>query len=167
MRVAALEQAGGFNASVIAGEEPALCVRLRRDGWKILRIDAEMSIHDARDDPLRQWWTVRCGYAYAQGAFMHAARTAFSARHHRAIVWGCLIPGILLAAAWPSDGWALLGFLLYPIQVARIGRRVPESRPAGATRSPSASACMASKVPEFLGLCRFYLTHIAAADQAD
>lgn len=45
MRVSALKQVGGFNPSLIAGEEPELCVRLRQNGGKIMRINAEMTCH--------------------------------------------------------------------------------------------------------------------------
>ena len=44
MRVTALQQAGGYNEAVIAGEEPELCVRLRQCGWKVWRIEAEMTL---------------------------------------------------------------------------------------------------------------------------
>src|SRR5581483_941040 len=47
VRVAAFEQVGGFRPQLIAGEEPELCVRLREKGWKIWRLDAEMTQHDA------------------------------------------------------------------------------------------------------------------------
>ena len=40
MRLDAFSQVGGFDATVVAGEEPELCQRLRLKGWKILRIDA-------------------------------------------------------------------------------------------------------------------------------
>ena len=39
--------ASGFNATLIAGEEPELCLRLRQKGWEIWRLDAEMTLHDA------------------------------------------------------------------------------------------------------------------------
>ena len=35
MRASAFQQVSGFDASIIAGEEPELCVRLRQKGWKI------------------------------------------------------------------------------------------------------------------------------------
>ena len=71
MRVAAFEQVKGFNPSLIAGEEPELCLRLRQQGWKILRIDAEMTLHDAQITRFSQWWrrSLRSGYAYA-GRFL-------------------------------------------------------------------------------------------------
>ncbi|MCC7409580.1 MAG: glycosyltransferase [Phycisphaeraceae bacterium] len=64
MRVAALTQAGGFNAGVVAGEEPELCSRMRLKGWRVRRIDAEMTLHDAAIYSIRPWWKrqIRSGY---------------------------------------------------------------------------------------------------------
>jgi len=63
MRLDALAAVGGFDPSLIAGEEPELCVRLRAAGWKIERLDAEMTLHDAAMERVEQWWkrTVRSG----------------------------------------------------------------------------------------------------------
>ena len=65
MRVEMFRAVGGFDPSVPAGEEPELCQRFRGKGWKILRIDAEMTWHDAALYHFGQWWTrsVRAGYA--------------------------------------------------------------------------------------------------------
>ena len=41
VRVDAFEQVGGYDGTVIAGEEPEMCVRLRHAGWTVRRIDAE------------------------------------------------------------------------------------------------------------------------------
>ena len=64
MRVEAFRQVGGFDASVVAGEEPELCQRLREAGWKVARIDAEMTIHDGAILDFGRWWkrSVRSGY---------------------------------------------------------------------------------------------------------
>jgi glycosyltransferase involved in cell wall biosynthesis len=68
MRRIALEQAGGFDDSLIAGEEPELCARLRGQGYEILHIDAPMTGHDLAITRFSQYWkrAVRAGYAYAQ-----------------------------------------------------------------------------------------------------
>jgi GT2 family glycosyltransferase len=73
MRVEAFQQVGGFNPTLIAGEEPELCVRLRQKGWKIFRLDAEMTLHDAQMTRFGQWWkrSLRAGHAYAEGAWLH------------------------------------------------------------------------------------------------
>jgi len=63
-RVSAFQEAGGYDNSVVAGEEPELCQRLRERGWKVFRIDAEMTIHDSAMLRFAQWWkrSVRSGY---------------------------------------------------------------------------------------------------------
>lgn len=68
MRVAALKEVGGFNPKVVAGEEPELCYRLRRAGWKIYRIDSDMTLHDAAITQARQWYRrqLRGGYGAYQ-----------------------------------------------------------------------------------------------------
>ena len=38
VRADAFEAVGGFDARLIAGEEPELCARLRQAGWKIWRL---------------------------------------------------------------------------------------------------------------------------------
>ncbi|WP_084604921.1 glycosyltransferase [Desulfonatronum thioautotrophicum] len=63
-RVAALSGVNGFDETLIAGEEPELCFRLRRAGWEIHRIPGEMTLHDAQILRFGQWWKrmVRGGY---------------------------------------------------------------------------------------------------------
>src|SRR5262249_41651645 len=55
MRVDAFKQVAGLRPELIAGEEPDLCRRLRGVGWKVWRIDAEMTRHDAAMTEFRQW----------------------------------------------------------------------------------------------------------------
>ena len=73
MRWEALMAVDGYNPDLIAGEEPEMCLRMRRLGWKIWRLDAEMTLHDAAILRFGQFWkrARRGGYAYAQGAAMY------------------------------------------------------------------------------------------------
>ena len=96
MRVDALEAVGGYRDDLIAGEEPELCVRLRATGWHIWRLETEMGLHDAAMTRFSQWWrrSLRSGYAFAQGAYLHGARPE---RHwvwesRRAWLWGIWVP---------------------------------------------------------------------------
>jgi GT2 family glycosyltransferase len=56
IRATAFQQVEGFNPTLIAGEEPEMCLRLRQKDWKILRLDAEMTMHDAQMTNFSQWW---------------------------------------------------------------------------------------------------------------
>ena len=73
IRAEAFEDVGGFDPSIIAAEDDELCLRIRRRGWKIVRIDAEMAIHDIAMHRFRQWWrrSTRTGHAYAEGSAMY------------------------------------------------------------------------------------------------
>jgi len=129
MRVGPLRAAGGYNPAVIAGEEPELCIRLRRAGGTIWRIDAEMTAHDANILTLSQWWSraKRCGYAYALGASMHGAppERPWVAETRRALTWALALPLVICGAglAFGSAGAWLL--LVYPLQALRLARRSP------------------------------------------
>ncbi len=123
MHVEAFTQVSGFNPSLIAGEEPELCVRLRQKGWKILRIDKDMTLHDAQMTRFSQWWkrSLRAGHAYAEGSWLHG----HSAEHHwvkesRSIwLWGLLLPLLSLGTAWLSSGLSLLLLIGYPLIIYR------------------------------------------------
>jgi GT2 family glycosyltransferase len=126
MRYEALRDVGGFDASLIAGEEPELCLRLRRAGWTIWRIDAEMTLHDAAMTRFSQWWkrARRAGHAYAEGAAMHGAgpERYNLAETPRALLWGAGVPlaALLGMAVTP---WAPCLLLLWPAQVLRLRAR--------------------------------------------
>ena len=68
MRRSALVEIAGFDASLIAGEEPELCRRLRGCGYRIEHIDVPMTGHDLNMSRFSQYWrrAVRAGYAYAE-----------------------------------------------------------------------------------------------------
>ena len=124
IRFAALRESGGYRDSMIAGEEPELCVRLRARGWRIWRIDQEMTLHDAAILRFGQWWkrSVRAGYAYGIGAHLHGAPPE---RHwvrdlRSALFWGLVLPVSLLAAGAVLSGWSALGLLAYPLQMLRL-----------------------------------------------
>jgi GT2 family glycosyltransferase len=126
VRVAAFIEVGGFDPSLIAGEEPEMCVRMRRRGWSIQRLPLEMTLHDAAMTRLGQWWkrTVRAGHAYAEGAARHGASAERHwARESRSIwIWGLIVPAVALALAWPTHGLSLLLFAGYGVLAWRVFR---------------------------------------------
>lgn len=155
MRLAALREVGGYRDGLIAGEEPELCLRLRQAGWRIERLDAEMTWHDAGMTRFGQWWrrTVRAGHAFAEGAALHGAPPE---RHwvretRRALIWGAGLPALIIAGALVCPLWGLLA-LIYPAQVARLALR--ETR---AHRWERACFTVLGKFAEAQGALGYYL----------
>ncbi len=164
-RLSAFNQVGGYNPSVIAGEEPELCVRLRQAGYEVHRIDHEMTYHDAAMSTLGQFMkrAKRAGHAYAQGAFMHGAPPE---RHNvkqtrSALVWGLLLPLLMLLLIPFTYGLSLLAYIaLYALQLTRIKRY--ETR-MGRTKSDAwllARYIMLAKFAQAQGVLLFHWRRI-------
>lgn len=124
MRIEAISAIGGYRESLIAGEEPELCVRLRQKGWRIWRLDAPMTTHEAGMLYFGQWWkrSTRAGYAFAEGAYLHGAAPEYHwvSESKRAWCWGFYIPLVIFISfiIKPVIGAILL--LLYPLQMLRL-----------------------------------------------
>ena len=127
MRYQPLIACGGYRDDLIAGEEPELCLRLRRAGGQIWRIDAEMTLHDAALHHWHQWWrrSIRAGHAFAEGAALHGRglERHWVAETRRALIWGAGLPllTLLICLYLHPAGLALL--LLYAAQIARLALR--------------------------------------------
>lgn len=164
MRVVALQQVGGYNPTLIAGEEPELCVRLRHKGGKILRLDAEMTLHDAQITQFGQWWkrSVRAGHAYAEGAWLQGAPPERHwVRESRSIwLWGVLVPGLAIGVAWLTHGVSLLLLLGYPLITYRIYRYMQRTGHSSKDALLYAVFCMLGKFPQAQGQIRFYLSKL-------
>jgi glycosyltransferase involved in cell wall biosynthesis len=67
-RQSVLAQTGGFDETLIAGEEPELCRRIAALGQLILHVDRPMTGHDLAITRWQQYWkrSTRAGHAYAE-----------------------------------------------------------------------------------------------------
>jgi GT2 family glycosyltransferase len=161
MRVAALREVGGYNPELIAGEEPDLCLRLRRRGHRIVRLDAEMTWHDADIRRFGQWWkrTIRGGYAHAEGFTRHrGGKEKYCAKQVRSnLAWGVFLPLVALGLAVPSGGFSatlLAGYLVLALRVVQSSRRRGLS---WAESRLYASFCVLGKFPSAWGQLRYWL----------
>jgi GT2 family glycosyltransferase len=166
---------GGFNPRMIAGEEPELCVRVRERGYKILRIDAEMTLHDAAMLRFSQWWTraVRGGHSYAEGMAMHGAgETRHNVRRTlSALAYGVVLPAVfggalVFAAAGIGFGPLTAGVLaLVPAAYLRAAygayrERRRQGDPPGHAALYGAF-CMLGKLPESsIGIGTYWLNRL-------
>ncbi len=160
MRRAALDAVGGYRETLIAGEEPELCLRLRREGWAVWRLEAEMTLHDAQMTRFSQWWrrSRRAGHAFAEGAYLHGAAPE---RHwvretRRALLWGAVLPLFLLAFLPLFPTGAALVALVYLLQALRLARR------DGILR---AGFSLLGKLAEAQGVLEFHLNRLAGRNR--
>jgi glycosyltransferase involved in cell wall biosynthesis len=164
MRLAPVHAAGGFDADLPAGEEGELCLRLRRNGGAICRLGADMATHDANITRWTQWWSraERFGLAAAEGAIRHGrGNERFHTRTVlKSVLTGGLLPILILALVWPTNGWSLLAFLYYPLTALRVARHVHSPLvPWRAALAFGASLALA-KIPQFFGVCRFVMRRL-------
>lgn len=158
MRLDALASVDGYRPDLIAGEEPELCVRLRQKGGKVMRLDEEMTLHDAAMVRFAQWWnrTRRAGYAFAWGAWLHGAppELHYAAQTGRALIWGLLFPAaVLVMTALKPACLALL--VVYPLQVIRVALR--DRHLSARLRWLRAFFLVLGRFPEGLGLLGFII----------
>ncbi len=163
IRVSAFQEVKGFNASVAAGEEPEMCCRLRRLGWKILRIDADMTLHDAAIFHFGPWWKRQ--YRGGYGAMDLYRRLGFDNDPHYVLVvrsarlWTVgwitvLIFSTLIGAKFYEGTGAAIGFIaafaLIPMQASRIACRIKSASVDGRTAFAHGLLTVVGKWPQFL-----------------
>jgi len=123
VRTNVFKQIGGFKEFLIAGEEPELCYRIRRSGHKIVRLDHDMTWHDANIHHFRQWFrrNMRAGYAYTEAVLLYRHQEDGYWRYEllRIGFWGITLPFLIFSGTFLS-GWFLLIGLAYPAQMIRI-----------------------------------------------
>lgn len=168
-RTSVFDEVGGFHPGMIAGEEPELCVRVREAGHKVLRIDREMTLHDAAITRFSQWWTraVRSGHSYAEGMAMHGRGPT---RHNVRRTLSALTYGLALPALWGGAlffaangigfGAAQLVLVAVPVAYVRAAAGAYRYR-RGHGDTPKLAAmyagfCVLQKFPETIGIMTYW-----------
>jgi len=156
MRLKAIEQVGFYNGWLIAGEEPELCVRLREKAWKIRRLDAEMTLHDAAMTSFSQWWkrSARAGHAYAEVSHLHRESVAaiWKRETRRALIWAAIAP-VAVISSFTINPWALILLIAYPLQILRLYWSARQR--LGIEAAPWAIFTVLGKFPETVGILRY------------
>ena len=152
LRRSAIDAVDGYRADLGSGEEPEMCLRLRRAGWRIWRLPDEMAFHDIAMTQFGQWWrrTRRGGHGTAHLAALHGhGPERFRVNEtRRALLWGAALPLATLVGLLLSP-WASLLLLAWPLQVLRLRSR-------GMTWERAAFLTL-GKVAEAEGALRYHL----------
>lgn len=158
MRLEPFRTEGGFRAELIAGEEPELCLRLRQQGWTVLRIDHEMAWHDAAMTRFGQWWrrSVRGGHAYAEGAWLHGrSPERYRVREVVSIAGYAALAPMAVMVAPLTHGASLAALLVYPLLYWRVRRHRLRHGDDRRAASLYARFCVIGKFAEAMGMLKF------------
>ncbi len=156
VRVEAFEEVGGFNPSVIAAEDDEFCTRLRKAGWRLLRIAEPMAGHDANMMRFSQWWkrAERTGHGFAQVGHLHP--DYFVRERQRGWVYGLLLPIVAVVGTLSSPAMPVLIFGLYALSYWKTTRGlVAEGLPKEEARAHAVYLTL-SKFPNVIGMIRFH-----------
>jgi glycosyltransferase involved in cell wall biosynthesis len=164
MRVSALQRAGGYNSALIAGEEPELCVRLRAQGNSILRLDAEMTLHDANMTQFSQWWKrmVRAGHAYAEGADLHGGAPFYHWQKEVNRLWIWAVVSLLaVGCVGITQGLSLTLLLLYPAMFFKAVYKLQSLfEMSGDSARLYAGSLILGKLPQIQGMLWFHYNRL-------
>lgn len=174
VRAEAFEGVGGFRGDLFVNETADLCIRLRRRGAHVWRVDDLMCTTPGGDR--RAWWrdAVDAGYAYAHGVRLYGGdpERLFLREHARSLAWGAAVPVCVGALGFGAGAFlalsgavvqgvvaiaavALFGAALYAARIAVIAIR------GGAAKRASwsyATRVIIGQFGEFIGACRFYFS---------
>ena len=170
-RTSALIGVSGYRDSLIAGEEPDLCLRMQQKGWLIERISGEMTQHDAAITSIRQWWlrAVRAGHAYAEHVWIHrsVAFHSWKVQLLRIFFWGIAMPvaavgAVVSVALHYIAGTTMLALILmlYIFQFSRLFWRSRKGGYSWPDASKVAGLTLLGKLAEARGVMKFALRKI-------
>ncbi len=132
IRRSALEEIGGYDDELIAGEEPDMCRRLRARGHLILHIAVPMTGHDLGMSRLSQYWqrALRSGHAFLEvseryrGSGMPVWEDEVRKNRSRASIL-LVVPFVVGGLSWwARSPWALVVVpLFYAVLIIRTARK--------------------------------------------
>ncbi len=158
VRMTAFEEVDGFDPLVVASEDEEFTIRLRKAGHGTLRLPVVMTRHDIGMTRFGQWWRrhLRSGQGFAEVGGMHPPH--FASERYRALLWGAFLPLAGLAGIWLLWWWdVLLVAALYMGSGLRILRWLRREGLSPAMAVRVAALFIIVKLPQFLGMVRFYL----------
>ena len=156
----ALEQTGGFDERLVAGEEPDLCFRIRELlGMTILCLDARMALHDIQMTRFQQYWRrcVKTGYGKAEvGVRYHGLAWWRPQRWREPVHVLAAVSGVSLSLAFWSAIPMELWLMALAMNIVRVSLRLRHR-----FLSPGEAILYVihqhiSTLPITVGMCRYW-----------
>ncbi|MBY6004053.1 glycosyltransferase [Salipiger bermudensis] len=156
VRAEAFRAVGGFDATVIAAEDDEFCTRLRKAGWRLERIPAEMTRHDADTHRFGQWWTraLRTGHGFAQVGALHPEY--FLRERQRALVYGLALPLFILLGGLLWWGFPVAGLCVYALNYYRTARGLIRDGLPPREAYRHSTLLTLSKIPNMIGMATYH-----------
>jgi len=163
-RVSAIQQVGGFNEAMIAGEDSELGVRLALANYAIVKIDMPMAVHDAEMLSFGQWWrrAVRGGHALAQRYSLNGGSRLRDCRREffSTLFWGIALPLVTLVLIWPTRGLSLLLLAGYPLLAWRVDRHYLRNGLSQSDAALAARFTLYAKFANAIGVIRYMINRV-------
>lgn len=161
-----LEQVGGYNTSLTAGEEPEMCHRIRKKGFSIHQLSIPMVLHDLDMLSFFYYWKrcMRTGYAYA--SISHLTRKDprplwIIESHHNLIKTSTFFLLVFFSLYFWIAFYSMLPFyILLAITFALIARTTFRSRKEGngwSTALPYGIHSHFQHLPMFFGQLSYWI----------
>lgn len=147
---------GGMNPEVIAAEDDEICCRFRKAGWTLHRIPEAMTRHDADMHRFGQWWrrAERTGHGFAQVGHLHP--DYFRRERRRAVVYGAVLPLLMLAGLTLAWWLPLVLLTAYEWNYLRSYQGLRRAGLAHDRALRHAALLVLSKFPNIIGMARFH-----------
>jgi glycosyltransferase involved in cell wall biosynthesis len=159
IRVKALKETGGYDETIIAGEEPELSLRFIKLGYVMELLDYKMATHDAKMLRFMQWWTrcLRYGHGFSEHLEMEGANKKYIREKFSTLFWAGVIPSlIILSLAFAPLFSVFIAssyvYLIWKIMKFRQ-RTYNDSQKDGILYA--CFLCFA-KFPQLLGMCLYH-----------
>lgn len=164
VKVEVFKKIGGFNDGIIAAEDDDFCLRARRKGYRIYRIDQLMSKHDANITQLSQWYrrSRRGGHGYANIFHLHGnGPDRYFRRELKSVLfWGAAVPAAFVICLFAAP---VLALLLLAGYLAFIGKTVLRQLSQGHSLKIALAygfLIYTGKMAELMGIVQYVKNHL-------
>lgn len=163
-RTTAFRAVGGFADTQVAHEEPELCGRIRKLGWKIWRINKQMTLHDAAMHRLGQFYTRcrRAGFGITQCLVGSGFDIDPNGKRifQSAFFWSIILPAATLILTATVDPLSIIAFAIYPAQIVRNAIKNRSRLDDGLQCLTASSLYMLDKLAFVHGSLEFFVKHL-------